>query len=371
MADRPTWRLLDTGLRGAAENMALDQVLLESHQEGHSPNTLRFLRFEPCVLVGYHQKVAHEVWEDFCAEHGIAVQRRITGGGTIYFDPLHLGWELYFDRAFFGTGDMGELSARICRAAATGLQRVGVDAHFRPRNDIEVNGRKISGTGGAFDGSSVVFQGTVLIDAELEKMLGALRVAPEKLSKRQIKDIGERLTTVKEVLGGREIGWDEVKRNLAEGFAEELGIHLEPGELNAMEEDKLPETLREIEDEEWIHLHSPAQAEDATVVEATHRCDGGLVRAAVAVEPDRGMIKHVTYSGDFFVNPKRMVFDLESALRNLPMPRLEEAVHGFFERSEVEMLLLRPEDFLTPVKDALGPLGEGEPRGPSGEEASG
>ncbi|MFA9459883.1 lipoyl protein ligase domain-containing protein [Thiohalorhabdus methylotrophus] len=363
MAERPTWRLLDTGLRGAAENMALDQVLLESHQEGHSPNTLRFLRFEPCVLVGYHQKVAHEVWEDFCAEHGIAVNRRITGGGTIYFDPLHLGWELYFDRAFLGTGDMAALSERICRAAAGGLQRLGVDAHFRPRNDIEVNGRKISGTGGAFDGSSVVFQGTVLIDAELEKMLGALRVAPEKLSKRQIADIGERLTTVKEVLGGREVPWPEVKQSLADGFAEELGIDLEPGDLNAVEQDKLPETLAEMEDEEWIHLHAPMGDEDATVVEATHRSEGGLVRAAVAVEADRGMIKHVTFSGDFFVNPKRMVFDLESTLRNLPMVRLEEAVRDFFRRSEVEMLLLGPEDFLKPVQNALAelrPSGQGE-----------
>ena len=367
MADLPTWRLLDTGLRGAAENMALDQVLLESHQEGHSPNTLRFLRFEPCVLVGYHQKVAHEVWEDFCAAHGIEVNRRITGGGTIYFDPLHLGWELYFDRSFFGTGDMAALSERICRAAASGLQRLGVDAHFRPRNDIEVGGRKISGTGGAFDGNSVVFQGTVLIDAEVEKMLGALRVAPEKLSKRQIKDISERLTTVKEVLGGRELPWREVKDALAAGFAGELGIDLQDGDLNDAEQDKLPDALAEVRDEEWVHLHAPANAEDATVVEATHRCDGGLVRASVAVEPDRGMIKHVTFSGDFFVNPKRMVFDLEAALRNLPVSRLEESVRDFFRRSDIEMLLLRPEDFLMPVKDALARLDQSSPGQLGGE----
>ncbi|WP_443081409.1 lipoate--protein ligase family protein [Thiohalorhabdus sp.] len=340
--------------------MALDQVVLESHQEGHSPNTLRFLRFEPCVLVGYHQKVAHEVWQDFCADHGIAVNRRITGGGTIYFDPLHLGWELYFDRSVFGTGDMAALSQRICHAAAAGLQRLGVDARFRPRNDIEVGGRKISGTGGAFDGSSVIFQGTVLVDADLEKMLGALRVAPEKLSKRQIKDIGERLTTVKEALGGAEVGWEPVKDALAEGFAEELGIQLSPGELNEAEAAKLPEAHSEMAADEWIHLHTPRAAEDATVLEATHRSSGGLITAQVAVEADRAMVKHVHFSGDFFVNPKRMVFDLEAALRNLPMGRVEEAVNGFFDGSEVEMLMLGREDFLTPVKAALGQLGEND-----------
>lgn len=358
MSDAGKWRLLDTGLRGAAENMALDQVILESHQAGESPNTLRFLRFEPCALVGYHQKVAHEVWTDFCAEHGIAVQRRITGGGTIYFDPLHLGWELYFPRSFFGTGDMTAISRRICESAARGLQRLGVDAHFRPRNDIEVNGRKISGTGGAFDGSSVIFQGTVLIDVELERMLGALRVAPEKLSKRQIADIGERLTTVKEALGGEAPEWPTVKEALAEGFAEELGIELEPGDLNAAEQARLPQTLAEMDSDEWVHLHAP-RSEEAPQYTATHHCDGGLVTAAVSTDPERGFLTQVTFSGDFFVNPKRLVFDLEAALRNIPVARVEETVYGFFRDADVEMLMLRPEDFLTPIKDALAQAGQG------------
>ncbi|MGD8498970.1 MAG: lipoate--protein ligase family protein, partial [Chromatiales bacterium] len=52
-----TWRLLDTGLRGAAENIAYNKALLESHQAGESPNTLRFLRFTPSALVGFHQDV--------------------------------------------------------------------------------------------------------------------------------------------------------------------------------------------------------------------------------------------------------------------------------------------------------------------------
>ena len=346
------WRLLDTGLRGAADNLALDQALLECHQEGGSPNTLRFLRFEPCALVGYHQKVEHEVWTDFCAANGIALQRRITGGGAIYFDPRHLGWELYFDRAFLGTGDMTALSRRVCEAAAAGLRRLGIDAQFRPRNDIEVNGRKISGTGGAFDGSSVIFQGTVLIDADMEQMLGALKVAPEKLSKRQIEDIGERLTTVTAELG-REVAWPEVKNALAEGFAEELGVTLTPGEVSNAESERHTEALAEMDTADWVHLHSATADEGGEVAEATHRSDGGIIRAAVGADPARGMIKHVTFSGDFFVNPKRMVFDLEAALRNLPAARLEATVHGFFAASEVEMLQLRPDDFLIPVKDAL------------------
>ena len=86
------WRLLDTGLLTAAENMALDDVLLESKADNCSPNTVRFLRFDPqSVLVGFHQSVEHQVREEFCKENGIDINRRITGGGTIYFNKESLG----------------------------------------------------------------------------------------------------------------------------------------------------------------------------------------------------------------------------------------------------------------------------------------
>ena len=147
---RDRWRLIDTGLRPAAENIAINRTMLEAHQEGLIPPTLRFLRFLPSALIGFHQSVEQELRADYCAAHGITIQRRLTGGGAIYFDETQIGWELYLDRRRLGTADMQEISRRICEMAAVGIRRLGVDARFRPRNDIEVNGRKISGTGGAF-----------------------------------------------------------------------------------------------------------------------------------------------------------------------------------------------------------------------------
>ena len=90
-----TWRLLDTGKRTAAENMCLDQAILEARGKGTVPNTLRFLQFRPhCALVGYHQSVEQEIRMDYCTQTGIDINRRITGGGAIYFGEDTLGWEL-------------------------------------------------------------------------------------------------------------------------------------------------------------------------------------------------------------------------------------------------------------------------------------
>ncbi len=90
-----TWRLLDTPPMSAADNMALDETLLELKGEGRTPNTIRFLQFKPrTVLVGYHQSVQEEIRLEYCREHGIDVNRRITGGGAIFFDENQLGWEV-------------------------------------------------------------------------------------------------------------------------------------------------------------------------------------------------------------------------------------------------------------------------------------
>ena len=96
------WRLLDTPPMTAAENMALDDTLLELKGKGETPNTIRFLQFSPrSVLVGYHQSVDEEVRTSYCHENGIHINRRITGGGAIFFDENQLGWEIFCDKSFF------------------------------------------------------------------------------------------------------------------------------------------------------------------------------------------------------------------------------------------------------------------------------
>src|SRR3989344_2422048 len=87
------WRVIDTGLRPAAQNIALNRALLEARQAEEIPSTLRFLRFTPSALLGYHQSADQEFNLEYCREHGITVQRRITGGGAIYFDETQIGWE--------------------------------------------------------------------------------------------------------------------------------------------------------------------------------------------------------------------------------------------------------------------------------------
>ena len=156
-------RVIDTGIRGGRANVAFDQALIEARNAGRIPETIRFLRFRPSVLVGLHQLLSHEVRLEYCRRQGIEVGRRITGGGGLYLDEGQIGWELVLGRHSLGSIDLAAIARRICEAAAEGLRRLGVPAEFRPRNDIEVHGRKVSGTGGFIDGATLFYQGTLLV----------------------------------------------------------------------------------------------------------------------------------------------------------------------------------------------------------------
>ncbi|MBI3371675.1 MAG: lipoate--protein ligase family protein, partial [Betaproteobacteria bacterium] len=80
------FRVIDTGVRNGRTQIAFDQALIELHREGRVPDTVRFLRFEPSALVGRHQAIGQELKLDFCRANGVALVRRITGGGAIYLD---------------------------------------------------------------------------------------------------------------------------------------------------------------------------------------------------------------------------------------------------------------------------------------------
>lgn len=349
MAD--TWRLIDTGLRPAAQNIALNRALLEARQAEEIPSTLRFLRFTPCALLGYHQSAEQELNLDYCRANRIAIQRRITGGGAIYFDEDQLGWELYLHKRDVGTSDMQAISRRICHAAAAAVSALGVDARYRPRNDIEVGGRKISGTGGAFDGDALLFQGTLLVEFDVEKMLRVLRIPAEKLSDKALASARERVASLKELLG-RKPDVALIKRYITEAFESEFDVEFREGDLTLSEHKRFEAALREIDHRDWVNLVT-RPASGMPILEGAQKFPGGLLRAAVTFDTLTRTIRQVWFTGDIFVSPRRTIADLEAALRDTSLERLEARVRGFFTGREVDMLSLTPDDFVNVVRLAI------------------
>jgi lipoate---protein ligase len=346
-------RIIDTGLLSGAENMAWDEALLTARAQGIIPDTLRYLRFSPPVaLVGYHQAVAEEIRLDYCKQNGIDINRRITGGGAIFFDEGQLGWELIASRRSLSLGlTMEAINEAICRAAARGLQTLGLDAQFRPRNDIEIQGRKISGTGAAFEGDVFLFQGTLLVDFNLEHLIKALRIPIEKLNHKELTSARERVTSLKEQLD-RTPATGEVKTALERGLRIGLGLQFREGEITEQERSLFRQSLPKMQSGDWIQgSRIPLRPQE--VLRSIHKEEGGLIRTAVKVDLKKKRIKDLLITGDFFIHPKRAVFDLESALKNIPLKDLDLGLKQFFDRDGVELLGLRPKDFLKGLHLAL------------------
>jgi lipoate-protein ligase A len=345
------WRLLDTGLRPAAQNIALNRALLEARQENDGPSTLRFLRFEPCALLGYHQSAEQELNLDYCNQQSITIQRRITGGGALYFDSTQIGWELYLHKRELRTADMTTVARRICVAAARGISTLGVDAQFRPRNDIEVDGRKISGTGGAFDGDALMYQGTLLIEFDVEKMLRVLKIPAEKLSDKAIASARERVANLADLLG-QVPSMAQVQSALAGTFAEEFDVEFIPALLTGREEDLYKDALAEIDHVDWVNLLA-RPASDRPTLNAVRKFPGGLLRASVAYDRDQARIKQVWFSGDVFISPRRTLVDLEALLRDTLAENMARNVGRFFAGGTVDMLTLTADDFVSVLQEAL------------------
>jgi len=85
---------------------------------------------------------------------GVEINRCITGGGTIFFDETQLGQGIICDKDFFFQIDIADVYffEKLYQPLISMLHDLGINALFRSRNDIEINGRKISGTGGAEEG---------------------------------------------------------------------------------------------------------------------------------------------------------------------------------------------------------------------------
>ncbi len=347
-------RVIDSGVIEGRRNIAIGQAIIELHQIGAVPDTLRFLRFPPTALVGRHQALGQEINLDYCRQNDIGVVRRITGGGAIFLDPGQLGWELAIKRSTLGIHSLSDVAREICEAAADGISSLGVKASYRPRNDIEVEGRKISGTGGFFDGDTLFFQGTVLVDMNPQLMVSALRVPKAKLAKRELDSAAQRVVTLREFLGDATPGLVQIQAALALAFSQRFDLEIVPGELGEPELALAEELFQEeIGTEEFVHeIEEPPTARGDLA--GRHTSPGGTITSYLRLEgPAQNRVRAALITGDFFVTPPRVIYDLESSLRGLYLDELGQAIGNFFDAAPFDMLSVSPQDFITSIENAL------------------
>lgn len=246
------WRLLPMRTDDAFMSMAIDEALLKLNADGSSPNTVRFWRWSPsAVSLGCFQSFEREVDFRAAKKYGVDIVRRITGGGAVFHD--HQG-ELTYSvvcRQSDVPHDIIESYKMICGGLVQGFGQLGLRAEFKPVNDIQVDGKKISGSAQTRRWGSVLQHGTILISPDVRRMFELLKVSPEKISDKFITAVYERVTTVERELG-RKPSFDEVRRSMSAGFEKSLGAELYEGELTNEELELAAELEPKYSSETWM-----------------------------------------------------------------------------------------------------------------------
>lgn len=311
----------------------------------------------PYICIGYHQELEKEVDVEYCKEHSLPITRRQVGGGAVYLDENQLFWHIIVPRSE-APYRIEDVYSRYLVGPVNALRAMGIPAVHRPVNDIQVEGRKIGGTGAATIGDSMVIVGSLIFDFNYELMARVLKVPSEKFRDKVYQSLREYLTTIRRELGTSAPTWEEGKQILIDEIAKSLGQEMYFGKLVEQEQAEIVKWRETLTSDEWLNQSGGLRrrgvkiAEGLHIHEAAYKARGGLIRATIRTREKT--LDDVTFSGDFFIYPQDSIPGLESALAGSPLD--EQELHyrstGFWEENQIQAPGLAPTDVATVVMQA-------------------
>ena len=236
---------------------------------------------EPTVIFGRNQLIENEVNLDFCRQRGIAMYRRKSGGGCVYADMgnVMLSYVTRDENVNFTFN-------RYINLVALVLYKLGIEAKASGRNDILIEGRKVSGN--AFyhiPGHSIV-HGTMLYDTDMENMVGAITPSNAKLRSKGVESVRQHIALLKDYTS---LSLDELKAFVRRELCQTEMV-LTDSDIRSIEEME-----REYLSDEFVYGRNPRYS-----ITRRGRLEG-VGEMEVRMELKNGVVKRANVLGDFFV----------------------------------------------------------------------
>jgi len=353
-------RVIDFGYVSALRSQAVYHGIAETITPDSDPVLLLVSPSEPYVCVGLHQDIDHEVDADFCAANNLPIYRRHVGGGAVYLDRNQL-----FTHFIYPRQKAPEFAANLypmfIEPVVRTYQEMGINAVYRPINDIQVDGRKIGGTGAASIAEATVMVGSFMIDFDTAMMSKCLKVPSEKFRDKLRQTLDDYMTTIVK-LTGSEPDREALKARFLTHCADVLGVtptwsaptEAELAAIAAAEVELADPDWTEVQKRKLVALGVKISA-DAHLTEAAHKAPGGMIR--VNLLDDGGVVGDLVISGDFTCLPPDGADRLAETLRGtaLNAEALTEAANQAIKTLEIEMPGVSAEDLSSAILAAVNP----------------
>ncbi len=277
-------------------NLALEEYVFENAED----DIFMLWRNSKSVIIGKNQNAYGEVDLEYTRKNGIAVVRRITGGGAVFHDTGNINYT-FISPLSSDEKDFKYFSAPIVSA----LEKMGVKLSFSGRNDlITQDGFKVSGTARCEKNGRVLHHGTLLYSADMSCLSSALKVNPEKMKSKGIKSVKSRVVNISNLLETKytpEEFMENIRQFVVKTYSDSSPLILTDCDLQNIE--KL--TNEKYATDNW-NLSSNLPFEKIS----DKYFDFGLVTACYTVK--NGVISNIAFKGDFF--EKKELSELENIL---------------------------------------------------------
>ncbi|WP_073255947.1 lipoate--protein ligase [Caldanaerovirga acetigignens] len=276
-------------------NLAAEEYLLKEFEE----EIFMLWRNGPSVIIGKNQNALAEIDLDYVKKNNIPVVRRLSGGGAVFHDLGNLNFTFIVNEDISNFADFKKFTEPIIEV----LKNLSVNAEFSGRNDITIDGKKISGNAQYCYKNRILHHGTLLFSASIKDLSSALKPKSLKFEDKAVKSVEKRVTNISEHL----------KKPLSiEEFIDLIMDHVK-GTKEGKVYEFTPEDIKKIEklvEEkygtwEWNFGESPKYK-----FKNERRFSAGTVEVNMNVE--KGRIEDIKFYGDFF--GRRDVSEVEMLL---------------------------------------------------------
>lgn len=275
---------LDTDPR---RNLALEQFVFENLDRGSSYCML--WQNHNSIIVGKNQNTSAEINIPYVNEHNISVVRRLSGGGAVYHDLGNLNFTFIKDTDKKDKIDF----TGFCEPIQKALVSLGVPAMISGRNDMTIEGKKISGNAQYSKHNRTMHHGTLLYDSDLDMLSNALNVTNDKIESKGIKSVKSRVANIRPFMKTdmpiKEF-WTSLKKYLFSS------INMEEYKLTGAEQAEV-DRLKEQRYSQWAWNYGASPSHNIRKVRRIENC--GKIEILLDIEKE-GIIKNAHFFGDFF-----------------------------------------------------------------------